>query len=399
VSRPVNPIANKSPIMETKDFGPLTGFVRLNSSPLTDRIRFMDLSNFLRSERNIWPPFLIELEGNYTSLEIKLTIVVPSYNAANFISETLSRIKDFPSTEILLLDDGSSDETVNISRKIMNGHPNYGIFQLTHKGSPGQARNLGMQIARGKWVWFLDCDDLPIVNNVDSILAIASELNSNVCILSYLVRYDQGSVWDNSFDKVMFTKLCQSNYAIFSNWLAEPELVRLSPHPSRVIYLKEFLHLSGLLYDVDENFEDGSFWPKALFSAENILLWNWPTTMYRVRNNSISYSRELGRKLFLLTQFDKIFKELQLKDSSFEILWGPTYMYALEMIAWPLNILGSKVRIAYRKAARNTLESVGGKWFINNPSITLRDRVAIFKTLVKFNCWRLALSCLAGIVK
>jgi len=330
---------------------------------------------------------------------VQLTIVIPTFNAANFISETLTRVKGFATAEILILDDGSTDDTIRVSKIIMNGHQNYGVFRLTHKGSPGQARNLGLQLARGKWVWFLDCDDVPIVNNVDNVLEVAGELQSTVCILGYLVRYDQGVVWGDSFDKNLFTKLCPSSYAIFSRWVLAPEIVRLSPHPSRNIYSREFLISRGLVFDVDENFEDGSFWPKALFLADNILLWNWPTTMYRVRNNSVTYSRELGRKLFLLTQFEKIFTEIGFRDSPFKNLWGATYLYGLEMISWPLSTLDSTMRAVYRKEARKVLDSVGGKWFVNSPTLNRKDRITIVKALLRFNCKRLALLCLIRVFR
>jgi glycosyltransferase involved in cell wall biosynthesis len=359
----------------------------------------VSLSDFLKSDRTNWPPFLQECELNLTWTNVTLSIVVPTYNAANFISETLNRIRDIPEAEIFILDDGSTDATIRVAQDLLRNHPNFAIFKLSRKGAPGQARNFGASIARGKWIWFLDCDDLPMKSNLKELFEVGTELSCDLMILRYLVRYDHSKTWTHGFDHQLFSRLSQSNYKLFRNWFQEPKLIRLSPHPSRMIYSKVFIMKHNLEFDTDETFEDGSFWPRALKEAQNILTWNWPELVYRVREDSITHSQDLDRKLFLLSQFKSIFHNKKLSSLENRELWGHSYMYGLEMIIWPLNSLIAPLRLEYKNQAQKMLNDLGAKWFARSTGITFQERFLIAKSLLKFGCMRLSFICILGAVK
>ena len=359
----------------------------------------MSLSDLLRNERSNWPPFLEECEIHLTSTDVNLSIIVPSYNAVNFISETLNRIRDIPEAEIFIIDDGSTDQTIEVAQKLLGNHSDFAIFKLSHKGAPGQARNFGASVARGKWIWFLDCDDLPMKSNLKDLFEVGTELSSDLMLLRYLVRYDHSKIWIHAFDHSLFTRLSESNYKVFKNWFQEPKLIRLSPHPSRMIYSKAFIMRHGLKFDIDETFEDGSFWPRAIMEAQNILTWNWPELVYRVRQDSITHSQDLSRKLFLLSQFKRIFHNQKLVSSENMMLWGHTYIYGLEMIIWPLNSLAAPLRVEYKHQAQIMLNELGSKWFGRGTGITFQERSLITKALLKFGCVRLSFICILGVVK
>ena len=354
----------------------------------------MNLNDLRASDRNNWPSFLLEVASNYTSDTAELTIIIPSFNAADFISETLIRVREIPHAQILVMDDGSTDQTVEIASKLLENHPNYAVLILEHQGSPGQGRNLGASLATGGWLWFLDCDDIPLQGNFSEMLQVAQEFSSDIIIFRYLIRNDYEKFWEMSFDHDLFSSLTKSNYRVIKNWAEEPKLIRLSPHPSRIIFSKEFVIGNGLNYDVNENFEDGSYWPRAMQKANKILTWNWPQVVYRVRHNSITYSQELGRKLFLLSQFKKIFRDEEFKKVAHQNLWGPTYLYAIEMISWPLNSLNGRLRREYKHEARKTIYETGGHWFGCHSNLSVTERFSLFKSFMRMGCLRFGISCL-----
>jgi glycosyltransferase involved in cell wall biosynthesis len=359
----------------------------------------MSLNNLLSSDRSTWPPFLVDIKGNFTSDDINLSIVIPSFNAVNFISETLVRVREISNAQILVLDDGSTDQTTEIATQLLVNHPNYSIFKLTHKGAPGQARNFGASVATGKWIWFLDCDDLPMNSNLKELFEAGEELSSDMLILRYLVRYDSRKQWVSAFDDELFSRLTESNYNVFPDWFHEPKLIRLSPHPSRIIYSRNYILNNNLKFDVDETFEDGSFWPRAMIQAKNVITWNWPELVYRVRQGSITHSSDLGRKLFLLSQLQSIFQDPKFCKVTNSPLWGSTYMYGLEMISWPLSSLRSDLRRQYKQKSKDTLNNLGSKWFCKAGGISFADRKSISKTLIRFGCFKLSLLCLLGAIK
>jgi len=86
------------------------------------------------------------------------SVVIPTFNRENLIRATLDSVfnQSFDDYEIIVIDDGSTDNTANILQK-------YGsrikIFHQENQG-PGEARNYGIRVAKGKYIVFLDSDDL-----------------------------------------------------------------------------------------------------------------------------------------------------------------------------------------------------------------------------------------------
>ncbi|SLN10154.1 putative glycosyltransferase EpsJ [Roseivivax jejudonensis] len=89
----------------------------------------------------------------------KTSIIVPAYNVADTIAETLDslRAQTFTDFEIIVVDDGSTDRTVAIARSL--GDPRIRIVQQPNRGLAG-ARNSGIAAARGEYIGFCDADDL-----------------------------------------------------------------------------------------------------------------------------------------------------------------------------------------------------------------------------------------------
>jgi glycosyltransferase involved in cell wall biosynthesis len=86
------------------------------------------------------------------------SIIIPTYNRADLIRETLDSVfaQDFTDFEVIVVDDGSTDNTAEI---IGSYGARIRTFRQANSG-PGAARNLGVSAARGRYVAFLDSDDL-----------------------------------------------------------------------------------------------------------------------------------------------------------------------------------------------------------------------------------------------
>lgn len=88
------------------------------------------------------------------------SIIVPLYNAENFIERCLNSIlnQTYQEFEVLVVDDGSSDSSLNKSISMSESDSRLKIFQIPHSG-PGAARNKGLSSASGEYVLFMDADD------------------------------------------------------------------------------------------------------------------------------------------------------------------------------------------------------------------------------------------------
>lgn len=90
-----------------------------------------------------------------------ISVIVPVYNREAYIAECLQSVQaqSWKNFEILVIDDGSTDASLQICCSIAEQDPRIRILQGEHKGV-SQARNLGLEAARGEYILFVDSDDI-----------------------------------------------------------------------------------------------------------------------------------------------------------------------------------------------------------------------------------------------
>ncbi len=103
-----------------------------------------------------------------------VSIVIPNFNGERFIAETLESIENqtYRNIEVIVIDDNSTDQSVNIASRFSNRDSRFKIFVRNREPKGGAAcRNIGMQHATGKYLIFIDSDDVfdrnAIGNRVD----------------------------------------------------------------------------------------------------------------------------------------------------------------------------------------------------------------------------------------
>ena len=92
-----------------------------------------------------------------------ISVVCPTYNSEDFIGDTLRSVfsQSYRPVEIVVVDDGSSDNTTTVVRTLADEFDEVEVILLTnsHRG-PGAARNAGVRAASCTWIAFIDSDDL-----------------------------------------------------------------------------------------------------------------------------------------------------------------------------------------------------------------------------------------------
>lgn len=94
---------------------------------------------------------------------VRISVMIPTYNSAAFVEATLTTVAEQSVLpfEVVVSDDGSSDETIPRVQAFFCRHPQLRLVVVRnpHRG-PGAARNAGVRAATGDWIAFLDSDDL-----------------------------------------------------------------------------------------------------------------------------------------------------------------------------------------------------------------------------------------------
>lgn len=103
---------------------------------------------------------------------IDFSVIIPAYNAGQFITRPLDSVANqtYSNFEILITNDGSTDNTEEIIQKYIDAHPTLPIYlsSQNNKGI-GSARNNGILRARGRYLAFLDADDYWCINKLEKV--------------------------------------------------------------------------------------------------------------------------------------------------------------------------------------------------------------------------------------
>jgi glycosyltransferase involved in cell wall biosynthesis len=100
-----------------------------------------------------------------------VTVIMPAYNAGKFIRETLDSVirQTWPCLEVFVIDDGSSDNTPDLAREYESG-----FLRVIEQKNSGAcvARNKGLELSTGKYIQFLDADDVLSPDKIESQVKI-----------------------------------------------------------------------------------------------------------------------------------------------------------------------------------------------------------------------------------
>ncbi len=90
----------------------------------------------------------------------EVSVVIPAYNSAHSLSDAIDsvRMQRWPNLEIIVVDDGSTDQTDRVLTDLAG--PDVHVIRQEENAGPAAARNAGIQAAHGKWIAFLDADDI-----------------------------------------------------------------------------------------------------------------------------------------------------------------------------------------------------------------------------------------------
>jgi glycosyltransferase involved in cell wall biosynthesis len=199
---------------------------------------------------------------------ISLSIIIPAYNAELYIERALNSVLHqvgLNDVEILCIDDGSTDDTVSVIETLQTSNNNITLLKQENSG-PAAARNLGVKLARGNYVVFLDADDYVVGNAYREVLNKITENQADIVFYGYAIVQPDG--------KVMRTATLPEK--TFHNGLACFRFLHsqfYGPSACMALYRKQFLLNNNLFFPVDTNYEDAHYFRNvSTVSSKTILL-------------------------------------------------------------------------------------------------------------------------------
>ncbi|MBC2242877.1 glycosyltransferase [Listeria booriae] len=151
---------------------------------------------------------LYEIVKSAAIAEPKVSVVIPVYNVIRYIDETIDSLlnQTLKEIEIVLVDDGSSDGSLERIIEIANAHDNIVVVKEPNAG-PGTARNNGLAVAKGKYISFVDSDDI-LPEKALEIMYHAAETEQVGVVTGISVSFNSSRSWfiGGHFKKGVFKK-------------------------------------------------------------------------------------------------------------------------------------------------------------------------------------------------
>ena len=245
-----------------------------------------------------------------------VSVIIPMYNSARFIPQTLESLlyqtlKDF---EVIVVDDCSSDNSVEVVESLMPKFISGGGYQKLHivklpknSGTSGTVRNYGIQFARGKYIAFLDSDDLYTKTTLEELTTLAEKSQAEIVHMEdfFILWGGRGK----SVDDPAFTNMNEltnpANFFKARNSKFHPdkphfetsdlaERVRkflaggYAGEPYTNFYRRDFLITNQIFFKSLRVYEDQIFAFQAMCLAEKILRVPNMNYIFRPRANSVT---------------------------------------------------------------------------------------------------------------
>ena len=270
--------------------------------------------------------------------DIKVSVIVPVYNAEAYLNETLDRLinQSLKEIEIICIDDGSTDCSLEILKKYQACDNRITVIVQEHINA-GAARNRGLEIAKGEYLSFLDADDIYEQNMLESAYLAAIDNDAEIVVfrsnrLNEKIGEYEGTRWtirdEYLPDKKVFSHKDMKNflYCFSAGWAWDK------------LFLRSYIEEMNLQFQEQRWINDKFFVECALSAANRIYVLNEVLICKRVYNSgslTSDYS-DSGKSEYIFLAL-KAIKEQLIVWGIYEELRADYQNFCLHHILWNLD--------------------------------------------------------------
>lgn len=307
----------------------------------------------------------------------EVSVIVPCYNCASFVGDTLESLasQTYKNFEVVCINDGSQDETLSVLQQWKERNLLDMQIISQQNGGVSRARNAGIRAAQGKYLLFLDADDLYHPTYIQRLCETMQNSDADV-VYCWLSRNPE--VLSSEYHTVPV--ICQNQEEAMRNLLYRMPEIGFYCY----LYRKDWIVRENLEFDVNtRHFEDREFNWKYLCHCQSAVLVDAPLYYYRVNVNSVTQNRKtqwrtegtdaVHRIEAYMEQVKCPFLD-ELKDYLFSrVIWSSAKRYALGGERALLKRLGKEydVKTCMKRTARdsNKLVALASWCYLIHPSL------------------------------
>ncbi|MDA9201819.1 glycosyltransferase [Flavobacteriaceae bacterium] len=206
-----------------------------------------------------------------------VSIITPSYNSEEFISQTINSIinQTYSNWELLITDDCSNDLSTEIIKSFVKKDNRIKLYTLDYNSGAGVARNNSIKYSNGKYIAFCDSDDQWLPNKLEKQIAFLKENNLQFSYSSYKVCNEEDEIVGSVIcpKEVSFRKMLNNNYVGCLTAIYDSE------------------KLGKFYMSKIRNRQDWVLWLNILKNSGPAMGLTEPLAIYRERSSSISSNK------------------------------------------------------------------------------------------------------------
>jgi len=216
-----------------------------------------------------------------------LSIIIPMYNAEAFIGTCLDNLLEqqlnLTEYEILVINDGSKDKSKKVVENYIKKYPNVILYNQKNSGN-GAARNKGIDLAKGKYLYFLDSDDYIVTNVLNYLLNILEKQNLDILGFDSINTKSSNLKASKNIDEIQsapdFKIIKGTKFIADNNYRAEVWWYIINT---------AFFKSTGISFYDRKYVQDSYITPSLFIKAERVLFLPLDIHRYRQNNNSITH--------------------------------------------------------------------------------------------------------------
>ena len=256
---------------------------------------------------------------------MKVSIIVPVYNSEKYLKDCLDSLvnQTLKDIEIIVIDDASSDNSLEILKDYESKYPNkIRVYANTKNLGQGATRNKGIKLATGEYIGFLDSDDYVNFNMYAKMYEMAKKNDDPEIVTTGLVFVKNNDYLANSFKGIS-----QTNGSIISVFDNPSAILDESPSVCNKLFRSDMIKNAPFIEK--KMWEDIAFTYAKMFKANKILRFNDADYFYRRRANEGVSSQNNQFNIHLFDIFEvNDFLEKELREANkYE-----TYEYYIKFI-------------------------------------------------------------------
>ena len=224
---------------------------------------------------------------------VKVSVVMPVYNASRFLNESVNSIlnQTLDDLELICVDDGSTDDSLEVLNSFEDSRIK--VYSQSHQGG-GNARNYGLSKITGKYLFCMDADDILDLNAFEEFYKISEEKNLDFLVFKAI---NYGVEKDHYFE-TEYQNMTNIYNKVTNNVFSYKDLGNLlfdfNVSPWCKFYNSEFVKSTGAKFRENSKFHDNQFFWDLIFNAKRIYFINEFYYTRKRYDQSLTASGDIG---------------------------------------------------------------------------------------------------------